>query len=127
MILKIKHPLLFFFLTLVPLFSVAQKINVTGTLSLHKSGNIVFERLKTGSSWKIWKGSDYKTEVDSSGRFNLSFPIAHSSLWKISIGHKRSKIHLDVNQNVYLELDGNLVVKKIIRQDLIDSPLRTSF
>ncbi|MBC7566186.1 MAG: hypothetical protein H7223_04400 [Pedobacter sp.] len=116
-----------YFLTLLPSFSIEQKINVSGTLSLQKSGNIVFERLKTASSWKVWNGSEYKTEVDSNGRFNFSIPIAQSSLWKISIGHKRTKIHLNVNQNVYLELDDNLVLKKIIRQDLIDSPLSISF
>ena len=122
-----KYLLVVALLAHLPLGSIAQKVSITGVVLTSKAKTIVFERLKGAKSWKVWKGSEYATALDSSCNFNLSFPIAESGYWKVSSGNKKSKIHLNVNQNVYLELDTNLNVLKILRQDFIDSPLPFSF
>jgi hypothetical protein len=122
-----KHSILVCLLALLPLFCVAQKVTIKGVVLLTRAEKIVFERLKKPSSWKIFKGSNYESKLDSGGNFNLSFPIADSGLWKITVGDRRLKIHVNTNQNLYLELDSNLAIRKIIRQDLIDSPIGSWF
>jgi hypothetical protein len=122
-----KHPLLICVLALLPFVSIAQKINIKGNVAFPKAEKIAFERLKGPGSWKVWKDAKYEAKVDSSGEFKISFSIADSGFWKISVGNRKAKIHLNVHQNLFLELDSELVVKKMIRQDLIDSPLGSSF
>ena len=122
-----KYLLVVSLLAHLPLLSIAQKVSITGAVSTSKAKTIVFERLEGPKSWKVWRGSEYATALDSTFKFNLSLPIAESGYWKISLGNKKSKIHLNVNQNVYLDLDSNLNVLKILRQDFIDSPLPFSF
>jgi hypothetical protein len=122
-----KNPIILCLFALVPLLSLAQKINVKGILVSPKSDKILFERLKRTGSGKVWKGSEYEGKIDSNGAFSLSFPISDSGFWKITVGNKRLKLLLNANQNLYLDLDSNLAIKKIIRQDWIDSPLPLSF
>lgn len=124
---KLKYLLVVSLITLSPLMGVAQKVSITGLLSMPKATKIVFERLKGTNSWKVWKGADYKTNINTNGKFNLSFSIAESGYWKVSAGSKRLRLFLNVNQNVYVELDSNLSVTRILRQDLIDSPISFSF
>ena len=124
---KLKYLLVISVIALFPLIGIAQKVSITGLLSMPKAKKIVFERLKGPRSWKVWKGADYESNLDANGKFNLSFSTAESGYWKVSARNKRSKIFLNVNQNVYLELDSNLNVTRILRQDLIDSPIPFSF
>jgi len=116
-----------FSMVLLPFLASAQKITLTGHLKQAQHGNIVFERLKSNKNWKAWKDSDYSTDVDSVGNFSLSLPIANSCWWKISVGKKKSKVYLNAMQNAHIELDQNLEVIKILRQDLMDSPFINSF
>ncbi|MEJ7559446.1 MAG: hypothetical protein WKF66_14145 [Pedobacter sp.] len=122
-----KRHLLLCLMIILPLLGIAQKINIQGVVPHPKADKIIFERLKTDASWKVWKGSVYEADIDSSGRFSLSFSIANNGYWKISVGKKKLKLHLNTSQNVYLEFDSNLVITKIIRQELIDSPVSVTF
>jgi hypothetical protein len=114
-------------LALMPMLSMGQKVMIRGHISNPKGKVITIYRIKNPNSWKVFKGSNYESEIDVKGNFDIELPIANSGFWKLEVGKKRSKIQLNINQNVNLELDSNLVVIKILRQDLIDSPMNFKF
>jgi hypothetical protein len=114
-------------LALMPMLTMGQKVMIKGHISNPKGKVITIYRIKNPNSWKVYKGSDYESEIDVNGNFDIELSIPNSGFWKLEVGKMRSKIQLNINQNVNLELDSNLVVIKILRQDLIDSPMNFKF
>jgi hypothetical protein len=123
----LRHVVLASILPFLPFLVSAQKITLTGNVLVSKAPQMIFERLKNERNWKTWKDSEYSTNVDSNGNFKISLPIATNGWWKISIGKLKSKVYLNATQNAHLELDQNLGIVKILRQDVQDSPFHNSF
>jgi hypothetical protein len=123
----LRHVVLASILPFLPFLVSAQKITLTGNVLVSKAPQMIFERLKNERNWKTWKDSEYSTNVDSNGNFKISLPIASNGWWKISIGKIKSKVYLNATQNAHLELDQNLGIVKILRQDVQDSPFHNSF
>jgi hypothetical protein len=127
MIFRYKQVYLILTILLLPILGICQHISIKGFVNNPGSSIVIMERLKKPSSWKVWQGSNYNAKIDSAGNFNLLLPLYQSGMWKISIGRKKLRIRLNIEENIYLELDSSLIVKKIIRHSPIDSPLNNTF